>query len=140
MALRVNQNIFSSCQQEDCESSLGLAICGVVSQSVLPLRQRTWEKPGLQHVLGAVVILVISVVVKVWTVIGCCHKGKGAFVLLWVHWLLFYADMMHSWQRRASRAAVTTVAVPVVHGPIHFLSDDAGKRVKSGASDGSGSV
>lgn len=29
MALRVN---FNSCQQEDCESSLGLAISGVVSQ------------------------------------------------------------------------------------------------------------
>lgn len=40
------------------------------------------------------VVLVISVVVKVWTVIGCCHEGKGAFVLLRVQWLLFYADMM----------------------------------------------
>lgn len=46
------------------------------------------------------VVLVISVVVKVWTVIGCCHEGKGAFVLLRVQWLLFYADMMPSEKNR----------------------------------------
>lgn len=51
-------------------------------------------KPGLQHVLVNVVVVVISVVVKVWTVIGCRHEGKGAFVLFGVQWLLFYADMM----------------------------------------------
>ena len=46
----------------------------------------------------------------------------------------------HSWQGGASGTAVTTVAVAVVHGPIHLLSDSVGKRVKSGASDGSSSV
>uniref|UniRef100_A0A0E9PYS2 Uncharacterized protein n=1 Tax=Anguilla anguilla TaxID=7936 RepID=A0A0E9PYS2_ANGAN len=48
--------------------------------------------------------------------------------------------MMHSWQRRASGAAVTAVAVSMVHCSIHVPSKYAGQGVESGTSHGSSSV
>lgn len=46
----------------------------------------------------------------------------------------------HSWQGRASRAAVTAVAVSMVHRSIHLLADGVGQGVEGGTSNGSSSV
>lgn len=46
----------------------------------------------------------------------------------------------HSWQGRASRAAVTAVAVSMVHRSIHLLTDGVGQGVEGGTSNGSSSV
>lgn len=46
----------------------------------------------------------------------------------------------HSWQGRASWAAVTPVAVSMVHRSIHLLTDGVGQGVECGTSNGSSSV
>lgn len=51
-------------------------------------------KRPLQHVLVPVVILIISMVVKVWTVIDPCHQGERAVVLVRVKRLFFNTDVM----------------------------------------------
>lgn len=46
----------------------------------------------------------------------------------------------HSWQGRASRAAVTAVAVSMVHCSIHLLTDGVGQGIEGRTSNGSSSV
>lgn len=93
---------------------------------------------ALQHVIVALVVIVISVVTEIWTVVGRHHQGEGAFVVLRVQRFLF--NVMHSWQGRASWTAVTAVAVSMVHRSVHLLSDGIRQGVEGGTSNGSSSV
>lgn len=47
---------------------------------------------GLQHVF--VVVVVISVVIKIWTVIGGRDQREGPVVVLGVQWFLLNAEVM----------------------------------------------
>lgn len=50
--------------------------------------------PALQHVIVALVVIIISVVIEIRTVIGSCYQGQGPFVVIRVQWFLFNADVM----------------------------------------------
>lgn len=49
---------------------------------------------ALQHVVVALVIIVISVVIEIRTVIGSRYQGEGPFVVFGVQWFLLNADVM----------------------------------------------
>lgn len=56
---------------------------------------------ALQHVIVALVVIVISVVIEIWTVVGCRHQGEGAFVVLRVQRFLF--NVMPAWKQNTNR-------------------------------------
>lgn len=56
---------------------------------------------ALQHVIVALVVIVISVVIEIWTVVGCRHQGEGAFVVLRVQRFLF--NVMPAWKQNTDR-------------------------------------
>lgn len=49
---------------------------------------------ALQHVVMALVVVVISVVIEIRTVIGSRYQGEGPFMVLGVQWFLLNADVM----------------------------------------------
>ena len=49
---------------------------------------------ALQHVIVAVVVIVISVVIEIRTVIGSRYQGEGPVVVFWVQRFLLNADVM----------------------------------------------
>lgn len=121
------------------ESSLETAVLRLTcSDSV----QGRWDRlrAPLQHVLVSRLVVVVPVMVEVWTVVGRRYQGQRAIVVIRVQWFLLNADVVHSWQGRASWAAVTAVAVSMVHCSVHLLTDGVGQRVEGGTSNGSSSV
>lgn len=94
----------------------------------------------LQHVLVSRLVVVVPMVVEVRTVVGRRYQGQRAIVVVRVQWFLLNADVVHSWQGRASWAAVTAVAVSMVHCSVHLLTDGVGQGVEGGTSNGSSSV
>lgn len=143
MALKSYLETFESCHQW---LRLQFSVCYLRSVSVSQMTKTASASEArraalaLQHVIMALVVVVISVVIEIRTVIGSRYQGEGPFVVVGVQWFLLNADVMHSWQRRASRAAVTAVAVSMVHRSIHLLADGVGQGVEGGTSNRSSSV
>ena len=49
---------------------------------------------ALQHVIMAMIVIIISVVIEIRTVIGSCYQGEGPVVVFRVQWFLLNADVM----------------------------------------------
>lgn len=75
-------------------------ICGALLVSQMTQTASASEAGGrarrkpLQHVVVALVVVVISVVIEIRTVIGGRYQGKGPFVVFGVQWFLLNADVM----------------------------------------------
>lgn len=53
-----------------------------------------WAALALQHVVVALLVIVISVVIEIRTVIGSRYQGEGPVVVFGVQWFLLNADVM----------------------------------------------
>lgn len=60
---------------------------------------------ALQHVVVALVVVVISVVIEIRTVIGSRYQREGPVVVFRVQWLLLNADVMPGGREESKNAA-----------------------------------
>lgn len=95
MALKSYLETFESCCQW---LKLQFSVCYLRSlsgsQTTVTASEAERVPLALQHVVVALVIIIISVVIEIRTVIGSRYQGEGPIMVLWVQWFLLNADVM----------------------------------------------
>ena len=74
---------------------------------------------ALQHVVVALVVVVISVVIEIRTVIGSRYQGEGPFMVFGVQWFLLNADVMPGGGHRNKNGAPVLLSLTFLH-PLFF--------------------
>lgn len=95
---KLSWETFESCHQwlrlQFSVCYLRSALVSQMTQTASASEARGGAALALQHVVVALVVIIISVVIEIRTVIGSRYQGEGPFMVFGVQWFLLNADVM----------------------------------------------